>query len=51
MGYRYNPNSSDLAIVTDVLQYSVFATHAPDTHGRVLHGYVNQQHLKTAIRK
>ncbi len=26
-------------------------THAPDTHGRVLHGYVNQQHLKTAIRK
>ena len=25
MGYRYNPNSSDLTIVTDVLQYSVFA--------------------------
>ena len=25
MGYRYNPNSSDLTIVTVVLQYSVFA--------------------------
>ena len=30
---------------------STLPTHAPDTHGRVLHGYVNQQHLKTAIRK
>ena len=28
MGYDANPNDSDLTIVTDVLQYSVFATHA-----------------------
>jgi len=26
MGYDGNPNGSDLTIVTDVLQYSVFAT-------------------------
>ena len=26
MGYDTNPNGSDLTIVTDVLQYSVFAT-------------------------
>ena len=26
MGYDANPNGSDFTIVTDVLQYSVFAT-------------------------
>jgi len=26
MGYSVNPNGSDFTIVTDVLQYSVFAT-------------------------
>ena len=26
MGYSDNPNTSDFTIVTDVLQYSVFAT-------------------------
>ena len=27
MGYSDNPNTSDFTIVTDVLQYSIFATH------------------------
>jgi len=26
MGYNVNPNGSDFTIVTDVLQYGVFAT-------------------------
>jgi hypothetical protein len=26
MGYSDNPNDSDLTIVTDILQYSIFAT-------------------------
>ena len=26
MGYSDNPNTSDFTIVTDVLQYSIFAT-------------------------